>query len=144
MVPNYATICLLFARCDLDMKGVAFPAGHEAFRTAFFKTVEHIRSRYLGENSGQFDDEAWECLRLVLRSQPVLRAFEVTDKREDRNTSEFKNTLRRSAAAIAVDIERRFPAGRVKEAADVQQIVGEWLIPWVLFYTVVPPSPRGW
>jgi hypothetical protein len=143
MVPNFETVCLLFARCDLDMKGVRFPSGHEAFRAAFSKTVEHIRSRYLGERATPLYPESWECLRLVLRDQAVLDSIAGTEKAAGGDARGVLERLRHAAGAIAREVETRFPTGRIKDAEGVQRTIGEWLIPFVLFYTVIPPAQRG-
>jgi hypothetical protein len=143
MVPTFETICLLFARCDLDMKGVGFPTGHEAFRSAFFKTVEHIRSKYLHNAPSRLDEDAFECLRQVLHSQAVLEALQVTEKPAARDAKEVMERINQAAEAIAAGMRTRLPKGRINDAATVQQAIADWLIPWVLFYTVIPSAQRG-
>jgi hypothetical protein len=143
MVPNLETICLLFARCDLDMKGVPFPTGHEAFKAALLKTVEHIRSSYLGEQPAQLDEEALECLRQVLRSQAVLETIKEIEKLEAGDAKGVKERLRQAAEVIAEELSKRFTAGLIKHAAGVQRVITDWLTPLVLFYTVILPAQRG-
>lgn len=169
-VPSYATVCLLFARCDLDMKGIPFPAGQEAFRLAFFKTLDHIwlvlatpsfmeaisadgrpaagdlrtRREELARAKGlvELDEEAWECLRLVLRNEAVLAAAQAVEAPAgDRDGA--VEAVRQAAESIAGEMATRYPSGRIRDAAGVHRTVSEWLIPWVLFYTVIPPALRG-
>jgi hypothetical protein len=146
MVPDYTTICLLFARCDLDMRGVPFPRGHEAFRRAFFKTLEYIRAEELSQRQlASLDNERWECLRLGLGSQAVLDAVTVDDNPKSRSlkAKELRKNFRAAAETIATEMGRQFPAGSIKNAEGVEQTIGDWLIPWVLFYTVVPYVWKG-
>jgi hypothetical protein len=142
MVPNFETICLLFARCGLDMKSVGFPTGHDAFRSAFIKTVEHIRSRYLDNTPARLDEEAFECLLQVLRSPAVLKAIQVTGKSSAGDAKEVMEKLRQAVESIAAEMGTKFPKGRIRDAAAVQHTIEDWLIPWALFYTVIPPA-RG-
>jgi hypothetical protein len=169
-VPNYATVCLLFAQCDLDMRGVRFPTGQEALRLAFFKTLDHIRLglatpsfleviRAGGRPASddlrsrreelarskdlvEFDEEAWECLRLVLRNDAVLKAVQAAEH-ADGDPHGAAEAMRQAAESIASEMTTRYPAGRIRDASGVQRTVSEWLIPWVLFYTVIPPAQRG-
>jgi hypothetical protein len=140
MVPNFETICLLFARCDLDMKSVGFPTGHDAFRSAFIKTVEHIRSGYLGNTPARLDEEAFECLLQVLRSPAVLEAIQVTERSPAGDTEEIMEKLQQAVESIVAEMGTKFPTGRIKNAAAVQRTIADWLIPWALFYSVIPPA----
>jgi hypothetical protein len=150
MVPDYTTICTLFARCDLDMNDVPFPKGHDAFLAAFFTTLKFIRDQELKEKpSASIDRERWECLRHVMLSQAIIDAMTVAidpvmsgGYRESSKATTLKENLGSALEMIAAKVAKRFPAGSIKNAADVQTTVSDWLIPWVLFYTVVSSVPK--
>jgi hypothetical protein len=143
MTPTFETICVLFARCDLEMKDVEFPAGHEAFRTAFFRTVEYIRSKHMKEPQSQLDEEMWECLRLVLGAPAVLEALQATGRSKSEDAKEVVERLRQAIEDLVAELVTRFPNGRIKDVAGAEKAISDWLIPWVLFYTVIPPSRGG-
>lgn len=142
MIPTFETICLLFARCDLEMKDVAFPNGHAALKSAFLKTVEHIRSKHLKESTARLDDETFECLRQVLTNPVVLRAVEKPSPagEQEEDAMDLTAEFGRAMEAIACALRDKFPSGRIRSGAAVQQAVDGWLIPWVLIYIALPPA----
>jgi len=148
MTPTFETICLLFARCDLEMKNVEFPSGHVALRSAVLKTIEHIRCTYLGCSPARLDDEIFECLRQVLINPAVLKVLRDVEKPPPEGTPEedAANLLEefgRAADSIASALSHKFPGGRIHSRGAVQQAIDDWLIPWVLLYGALPPAQRG-
>jgi hypothetical protein len=138
-VPSYPTICLLFAWSGLDMKGVAFPDGREALWRAFFRAVGHVR-RCLAENDANdaeltLDRQQWECVRLALSSTEILEALRASEGQGAR--------LAAAADGVARDLGALFPKGRIRDGQGVQSVLQDWLIPWVLFCTVIPYDQRG-
>jgi hypothetical protein len=138
-VPSFPTICQLFAWSGLDMKGVAFPDGREALWRAFFRTVEHVR-QCLAENDANdaestFDRQQWECVRLALSSTAILEALRASEEQGAR--------LAAAADRVARDLGALFPEGRIRDGPGVQRVLRDWLIPWVLFCTVIPDDQRG-
>jgi hypothetical protein len=130
---------LLFAWSGLDMKGVAFPDGGEALWRAFFRAVEQVR-RCLSESDANdaestFDRQQWECVRLALSSTAILEALRASEGQEGR--------LAAAAEGVARDLGALFPKGRIQDGPGVQRVLGTWLIPWVLFCTVIPYDQRG-
>lgn len=152
------------------MKGVPFPAGQEAYRVAFFKTLDHIsllietpafleaiktgsrpaadelksrRDELARVNTfRELDEEAWECLRAVLRSDAAMKAVEAAG-RPAAEAAPAGDGLGLAVADIAAEMTTRFPAGRIRDAEGVRQTLSQWLIPWVLFHTVIPLGHRG-
>jgi hypothetical protein len=138
-VPSFPTICLLFAWSGLDMNGVAFPDGRESLWRAFFRAVAHVR-RCLHESNANdaepaFDREQWECVRLALSSTAILEALRASEGQETRLTA--------AADCVARDLGALFPKGRIRDGPGVQRVLQDWLIPWVLFCTVIPYDQRG-
>ena len=130
------TICLIVAWLGLDMKDVDFPTGRDARRRVFLRTVGYIRTRLPEGERGEegaapFDDEAWECLRLALSSPAVQEAVKAG------------GDVNAAVESVAREWCRRGRGGRVKDGEDVRRVFREWLIPWALFYTVVPYAERG-
>jgi hypothetical protein len=138
-VPSFPTICRLFAWSGLDMKGIAFPDGREALWRAFFRAVTHVR-RCLPESNANdaepaFDREQWECVRLALSTTAILEALRASEGQEIR--------LAAAADGVARDLGALFPKGRIRDGPGVQRVLQDWLIPWVLFCTVIPYDQRG-
>jgi hypothetical protein len=138
-VPSFSTICLLFAWSGLNMKGVTFPDGREALWRAFFRAVEHVR-RCLAESDANdaestFDRQQWECVRLALSSTAILEALRASEEQGTR--------LAAAADGVARDLGDLFPKGRIRDGPGVQRVLQDWLIPWVLFCTVIPYDQRG-
>jgi hypothetical protein len=121
------------------MKGVAFPDGREALWQAFFRAVEHVR-RCLAESDANeaqstFDRQQWECVRLALSSPAILEALRASEEQGAR--------LAAAADGVARDLGALFPKGRIRDVPGVQRVLQDWLIPWVLFCTVIPYDQRG-
>lgn len=129
------------------MKDVNFPSGHVALKSAVLKTVEHIRSEYLKCSPAQLDDETFECLRQVLINPVVLDLLRGGEKPSSVGGLEDAKALMeefgRAAAAIASTLKDKFPSGRIRSGAAVQQAIDDWLIPWVLLSSALPPAQRG-
>jgi transcriptional regulator with XRE-family HTH domain len=138
--PSFPTICQIFAWAGLDMKGVPFPGGREALWQAFFRALEEIRQRLPTRSRGQkdvplLDAEQWECLRMGVCSEAVLEGLRAGVAGRER--------LRAATDGLASDLARRFPGGQLRDGAVVRRVFDDWLIPWVLFYTVVPYDEKG-
>jgi transcriptional regulator with XRE-family HTH domain len=136
--PSFSTICLMFAWLGLDLKGVAFPAGPDALARAFVRTVQYLRGRLPEAERGvpelPFDAEQWQCLRLGVASEAILHAL---------RPGEEPGRLTAATDGVAGELVRLFPGGRIKDGAAVREVFQNWLISWVLFYTVVPFAERG-
>lgn len=145
MIPNFETVCLLFARCDLDLTAVGFPNGHAAFKSAFLKTIEFIRFKYVDGREARLDDETFECLRLVLSSTAFLNGLQVNESAptEDADDEFPIEEFRTEAEMIASALRSKYPRGKIRSCAAVQQVTDDWLIPWVLIYIALPPAKRG-
>jgi hypothetical protein len=138
-VPSFPTLCLLFAWSGLDMKCVAFPDGSEALWRAFFRAVEHVRG-YLAQSDANdaestLDREQWECVRLALSSTAILEALRASEGQGAQ--------LAAAADGVARALGDLFPKGRIRGSPGVQRVLQDWLIPWVLFCTVIPYDQRG-
>ncbi len=147
--PEFYNVCLIFARNDLDLNKVQFPVGHEAFREALFKTLKLIaakiqKSPQTRQNTPElFTAEHWECLWHILQSQPILNALRGNSTDESSHLNAFQETLGKEFTKITEKLSVRFPNGQIQTISDVKLTVSAWLIPLVLFYTVVPYEMKG-
>lgn len=143
MTPTFETICLLFARCDLDLGAVKFPNGHAAFKAAFLRTIEFIRLKYLDGRQARLDDETFECLRQVLLTPAIVNYLQTPDSQFSIDDDSIQiDDFEPVAAAISSSLRTKYPSGNIRTSAAVQSAIDEWLIPWVLIYVALPPH-RG-
>jgi transcriptional regulator with XRE-family HTH domain len=139
--PSFGTVCQMFAWLDLNPCAVPFPDGRDALARAFVRTVAFLRGRLPeaergAADPGPFEEEEWDCLRLGVCSEAILEALRAGE-------DEKPGKLAAATEGVAADLARRYPNGRIKDGAAVRRVFQDWLIPWVLFYTVIKFEERA-